>query len=217
MAEAVIFDMDGVLVNSEPYHFEAEEQILAKIGITLTDKEVQSFVGLAMDSMWMRLKESYSLEKSVEELLKEDTEFRVNFFREVGKIKPIDGVRALITDIKSSGLKTAVASSSHPDLIRVILEASDLAEFFPFYLSGFQVKKGKPEPDIFIETARLLGVECSRCVVIEDSLNGVKAAKKAGMKCIGYSNPFSGDQDLSAADIIISNFSEINTSYLKDL
>ena len=217
MAEAVIFDMDGVLVNSEPYHFEAEKQILAKMGITITDKEIQSFVGLAMDKMWTRLKESYSLEKSIEELVKDDTEFRVNFFRSIGKIKPIDGVADLISGIKSAGLKSAVASSSHPDLIRVLLEAAELAEFFPVYLSGFQVKRGKPEPDIFIETARRLDTGCEKCVVIEDSENGVKAAKKAGMKCIGYSNPFSGNQDLSAADIIISNFSDIEALFLRDL
>lgn len=217
MAEAVIFDMDGVLVNSEPYHFEAEKQILAKMGITITDEEIQNFVGLAMDKMWTRLKESYSLEKSIEELVKEDTEFRVDFFRGIGKIKPIDGVSDLISGIKSAGLKSAVASSSHPDLISVLLKAAGLAESFPVYLSGFQVKRGKPEPDIFIETARRLETGCGSCVVIEDSSNGVKAAKKAGMKCIGYSNPFSGNQDLSDADIIINSFSEIKISFLKGL
>jgi len=214
MAEAVIFDMDGVLVNSEPYHFKVEKLILKKMGITITDEELLEFVGLAMDKMWGRLKERYSLEKSISTLVEEDTRFRIDYFKSIGPVPPIEGVKHLAESIRSAGLKTAVASSSHQDIVRVILDASGLAKFFPIILSGFQVKNGKPDPDIFIETARLLDTKPGRCVVIEDSYNGVRAAKAAGMICIGYSNPFSGNQDLSGADRIISSFSEIETEWL---
>ena len=216
MAEAVIFDMDGVLVNTEPYHFEVEKLILREMGIEITDNELYSFVGLAADKMWERIKKAYSLRESVSSLVSADIPFRVKYFRSHGKIQPLEGVGKLIEGIIGYGLKTAVASSSHPDLIKVVLEASELIRFFPLCLSGFQVKKGKPEPDIFIETARQLGVECSKCVVIEDSYNGVTAAKKAGMKCVGYVNPFSGNQDFSAADMVIDDFSDLNPALLKD-
>jgi len=207
MIHAVIFDMDGVLVNSEVYHFEAENLIFKKIGISVSNEDIHSFVGLAMDKMWERIKNKFNLEKTVQTLLTEDTLFRVNHFRNAGKIPPIEGVKKLIEGIKEAGLKTAVASSSHPDLIKTVLEASGLMLYFPVYLSGFQVKQGKPEPDIFLETAAILGVKPGNCVVIEDSYNGVTAAKRAGMKCIGFQNPSSGNQDLSAADIVIKSFS----------
>ncbi|MCL2705645.1 MAG: HAD family phosphatase [Spirochaetaceae bacterium] len=217
MIQAVIFDMDGVLVDSEIYHFEAEKLILEKIGISIQEEEIHSFVGLAMDKMWERIKIKYHLEKPVSKLVEEDTIFRVNYFRNVGEIPPIVGVKKLIEEIKKERLKTAVASSSHPDLIKTVLEASNLLQYFPVYLSGFQVKRGKPDPDIFLETAAKLDVKPAKCIVIEDSYNGVTAAKKAGMKCIGYQNPSSGKQDISAADLIIKNFDQLNLDLIKSL
>ena len=217
MIKAVIFDMDGVLVDSEVHHFAAEKLILEKNGISITEEEIHSFVGLAMDKMWERVKNKFNLEKPVQKLLEEDTILRVNYFKNVGKIPPIEGVEALIEGIRKEGLKIAVASSSHPDLIKTVLEASNLLQYFSVYLSGFQVKHGKPDPDIFLKTAEKLGVKPEECVVIEDSYNGVTAAKKAGMKCIGYRNPSSGNQNLSAADVIIKSFKEINPDYLKKI
>ena len=215
--KAIIFDMDGVLVDSEIYHFQAEKLILEKIGISIVEEEIHSFVGLAMDKMWERIKNKYQLEKPVSTLVQEDTIFRVNYFKSVGKIPPIEGVEELIKAIKKQGLKTAVASSSHPDLIKTVLEASNLLQYFPVCLSGFNVKQGKPEPDIFLETAAKLNVKPENCVVIEDSYNGITAAKKAGMKCIGYQNPSSGNQDLSAADLIIKSFKQISIDVIKKL
>ncbi len=216
MIQAVIFDMDGVLVDSEVYHFAAGKLIFEKLGITITEEEVHSFVGLAMDKMWERIKKQFSLPQPVKQLVKEDTIFRINYFKSLGRIPPIKGVRELITGIKKEGLKTAVASSSHPDLIKTVLQASDLLEFFPVYLSGFQVKNGKPGPDIFLKTAKMLNTKPGQCIVIEDSYNGVTAAKRAGMKCVGYQNPSSGNQDLFAADIVIKSFDEIDPGCLKN-
>jgi HAD superfamily hydrolase (TIGR01509 family) len=216
MAEAVIFDMDGVLVNSESYHFEVERLILKKMGFTITDDVIHSFVGLAMDKMWERIKKRFSIDEDVNKLIEKDTVFRVNYFKNVGKIPPIEGVKNLIEGIISCGMKIAVASSSHPDLIKTVLTSCELIDYFPLYLSGFQVKHGKPDPDIFLKTAATMGAAPSKSIVIEDSHNGITAAKRAGMKCIGYQNPSSGNQDLSAADLIIKKFSDITPDYLKN-
>jgi len=216
MIQAVIFDMDGVLVDSEIHHFEVEKLILEKMGISIQAEEINSFVGLAMKKMWERVKEKYHLEKSISKLLEEDTIFRVNYFKNIGKIPPVEGVEEFIREIKKEGLITAVASSSHMDLIKTVLEASNLLKYFPVYISGFNVKHGKPEPDIFFETAAKLDVKPNECIVIEDSYNGVIAAKKAGMKCIGYVNPSSGKQDISSADLIIKNFDQLNLNIIKN-
>ncbi len=207
MIKAVIFDMDGVLVNSEPYHFKVEKQLLENMGISITDKEIESFVGLAMDKMWGRIKETYSLDESIENLVKEDTGFRVSFFAEIEKLDPIEGVKDFIESVIAKKLKTAVASSSHTKLIETVLEKTGLSEYFPEIVSGFDVRHGKPYPDIFLKTAELLGVKADECIVVEDSFNGVKAARSAGMICIAYRNPESGNQDLSGADHIIDSFS----------
>ena len=208
MIKAVIFDMDGVLVNSEPYHFEVEKLIFKKIGINIKDSEVESFVGLAMDKMWGRVKESYKLKDSIANLVKEDTEFRTSYFAEIKDMKAIDGVKNLIQMIRNRGLKTAVASSSHNSLISTVLEKTDLTSCFPEIVSGFEVEHGKPYPDIFLKTADILNLKAEECAVIEDSYNGVTAAKAAGMKCIGFRNPESGKQDLSASDLIIDSFKD---------
>jgi HAD superfamily hydrolase (TIGR01509 family) len=210
--------MDGVLVDSEKYHFEAEMLIFEGMEIDVSEKEVDSFVGLAINKMWEQIKTKYNLEEPLQFLIEVDTLSRVNFFKSIAEeITPIAGVKELLEEIKKQGLKTAVASSSHPDLIKIVLEAAGLLQYFSFYLSGFQVKQGKPEPDIFLEAAVRLGVKPEECVVIEDSYNGVTAAKKAGMKCIGFKNPSSGNQNLFAADRVVASFSEITPALLRDI
>ena len=217
MIKAVIFDMDGVLVNSEPYHFEVEKQLLRELGISITDEELESFVGLALDKMWGRLKKSHGLKDSIDSLAEKDTESRVSYFASLEKLEPIEGVRELIRNVRDGGLKTAVASSSHSRLISTVLEKTGLSEYFPVIVSGVDMEHGKPSPDIFIKTAEILGTGTEECLVIEDSLNGVTAAKAAGMKCIGFRNPASGSQDLSAADIIIDSFDSIGIDNLKTI
>ena len=216
MAKAVIFDMDGVLVNSEPYHFEVERILLKKMGFTITDNDLENFVGLGVSRMWSDIKKRYNLKQEIEELVEMDTVFRVDYFSRLEKLEPIEGIRELLESVKSYSLKTAVASSSHSDLISVVMKKTDLSGYFPELVSGFDVEKGKPEPDIFLKTASLLGVTPGDCVVIEDSFNGVTAAKKGGMKCIAYRNPESGNQDLSGADMIIDRYSSISGEFLKN-
>lgn len=216
MIEAVIFDMDGVLVDSEPYHFKVEKILFKELGISISDNEIESFVGLAMDEMWHRIKTRYNLKEEVKDLVKKDTEFRVSYFSGLESLNSINRVKTLIETIKSEGLKTAVASSSHGLLVSAVLKKIGLSSYFPVRISGADVEHGKPSPDIFIKTAEVLEVKPENCVVIEDSYNGVKGANAAGMKCIAFRNPASGDQDLSDADLVIDSFDEINGTSLKN-
>ncbi len=108
----------------------------------------------------------------------------------------------------------AVASSSDPETIRVILEKSDLRKYFQHTVSSSLVGKSKPEPDVFLHAAKLLGVSPENCIVFEDSKNGIKAAKTAGMYCIAYYGGDSGYQDQSQADRRITDFNEIDVETL---
>lgn len=207
--KAVIFDMDGVLVDSQPYHFKADIDTMAEYGVIKDQKFYESFAGTLTADRMRTLKEMFGLDVPVEEM----TIKRENMILDImGKedIKPVSGIPEFLRSIKEKGLTTAVASSSDYKLINLILDRLKIAQYFDSVTSGSDVKRGKPSPDVFLLAAERIGIEPAECLVVEDSENGVKAAKAAGMKVLGYINPTSGKQDLSLADFITDDFKKIS-------
>lgn len=207
--KAVIFDMDGVLVDSQPYHFKADIDTMAEYGVIKDQKFYESFAGTLTADRMRTLKEMFGLDAPVEEM----TIKRENMILDImGKedIKPVLGIPEFLRSIKEKGLTTAVASSSDYKLINLILDRLKIAKYFDSVTSGSDVKRGKPSPDVFLLAAERIGIEPAECLVVEDSENGVKAAKAAGMKVLGYINPTSGKQDLSLADFITDDFKKIS-------
>lgn len=207
--KAVIFDMDGVLVDSQPYHFKADIDTMAEYGVIKDQKFYESFAGTLTADRMRTLKEMFGLDVPVEEM----TIKRENMILDImGKedIKPVSGIQEFLRSIKEKGLTTAVASSSDYKLINLILDRLKIAQYFDSVTSGSDVKRGKPSPDVFLLAAERIGIEPAECLVVEDSENGVKAAKAAGMKALGYINPTSGKQDLSLADFITDDFKKIS-------
>ncbi len=207
--KAVIFDMDGVLVDSQPYHFKADIDTMAEYGVIKDQKFYESFAGTLTADRMRTLKEMFGLDVPVEEM----TIKRENMILDImGKedIKPVSGIPEFLRSIKEKGLTTAVASSSDYKLINLILDRLKIAKYFDSVTSGSDVKRGKPSPDVFLLAAERIGIEPAECLVVEDSENGVKAAKAAGMKALGYINPTSGKQDLSLADFITDDFKKIS-------
>ncbi len=213
MLKAVIFDMDGVIVDSEPIHFEVDKRVLKKCGFIVNDDVLYPYVGVSNPEVWKDLKEKYYLPLSVEELLKLQSELKAEILNEI-KIEAIDGIKELLNELKHRKILTAVASSSPRAYIETILERIGIREYFKVILSGEEVPRGKPYPDIFLKTAEMLRVDPEECIVIEDSTNGVKAALSAGMKCIGYANLNSGSQDLSSASIIVDSICKLNYEFM---
>lgn len=203
MIKAFIFDMDGVIIDSEPLHFESDRMVMRDFGIELTDEELNRYVGVDNPQIWSELKEKYKISTSIEDLLKRQHANKLKLLR-TRRLQTIKGINELILDLKSKGIAIALASSSSMDFIRLVLRKLGITECFDVIVSGEQVVKSKPAPDIFLKTAELLNISPSDCVVLEDSKHGVTAAKNAGMKCIGFINPNSGNQDLSNADKIVS-------------
>lgn len=207
--KAVIFDMDGVLVDSQPYHFKADIDTMAEYGVIKDQKFYESFAGTLTADRMRTLKEMFGLDVPVEEM----TIKRENMILDImGKedIKPVSGIPEFLRSIKEKGLTTAVASSSDYKLINLILDRLKIAQYFDSVTSGSDVKRGKPSPDVFLLAAERIGIGPSECLVVEDSENGVKAAKAAGMKALGYINPTSGKQDLSLSDFITDDFKKIS-------
>jgi HAD superfamily hydrolase (TIGR01509 family) len=166
--------------------------------------------------MWEYLKKAYELAPSVQELLDRDNRFRLSYFASLPQLTPIEGSRELLEGLHGR-VRLALASSSSPEIIDLVVDRLAIRGFFDAVVSGQSVRRGKPDPDIFLRTAFLLGMDPSACVVIEDSANGVKAAAEAGMACVGFRSPNSHGQDLSGADLVVEDFGSLDMEKLEGL
>ncbi len=207
--KAVIFDMDGVLVDSQPYHFKADIETMSEYGVVKDQKFYEKFAGTLTSDRMRILKDLFKLDIPVEEMVKKREDMILEIMARED-IKPVSGIPEFLKSIKNRGLKTAVASSSGYDLIGLILSRLGISEYFDSITSGNDVKRGKPDPDVFLLAAERIGVNPRDCFVVEDSENGVKAAKSAGMKALGYINPTSGNQCLDMADAVTDDFRKVD-------
>ncbi|WP_432666971.1 HAD family phosphatase [Wukongibacter baidiensis] len=212
MIKAIIFDMDGVIIDSEPIHKQVEKSIFERLDIEVSEEEHNSYVGKTSMGMWNEIKIKHNLGEDIlaKEIVRLEVDRYIKHLLASEDIKPISGVKEFVNELYINNIKLALASSAVRRSIETVINLFELEEYFAIRISGEDIKNSKPCPDIFLEAAKELGVNPIECVVIEDSRNGVIAAKAAGMKCIGFKNPNSGDQDLSRADRVIDCFSQID-------
>lgn len=218
MLEAVIFDMDGVIMDSEPLHYETEKELLQEeFGVTdYPFEEHAQYVGMRTQDLWRGNITKYGLNATWEELTQKGDVAYVGALIE-RSFEPIDGVVDLIQRLKAANIKMIVASSASRENIKIVLDKFALTDYFHGYVSSQDVKKAKPFPDIFLLAAKTLQVNPKNCIVIEDAKHGVQAAVSAGMKCIGYLNLNSGNQDLTKANLIIDAHHNIDLKLLNEL
>ncbi|WP_149096374.1 HAD family hydrolase [Paenibacillus terrae] len=205
--KAVIFDMDGVLVDSEPIYFEIERSSFAHFGASMTEKEHHTYVGVTLESMWRQVLDRHQLTNTVEEALSYHRKNVMQTMVAHESLVAIDGLERWLDWLQDREIPVAVASSSPRELIDLIMEKTGLGRYFDIRITGEEVSQGKPAPDIFLYAAEQLGIAPAHCIVIEDSRNGVQAAKSAGM--LGFHNPGSGRQDLSRADRRIISYDDL--------
>ena len=204
-AGAVLFDMDGVLIDSEPLHYASDLQMLDELGVSVPRSYLDRFVGMTNPEMWETIRREKGISRSAREILDRQLAVKIGLLRE-GDYSAIPGVSDLIRGLRGRGIPVAVASSSSAPFIVEVLRKIGLDEYIRIFVSGEDVPSGKPAPDVYLKAAQSLRVESGECVVIEDSRNGVLAGKRAGMRVVGYRNPNSGNQDLTQADAIIDSF-----------
>jgi HAD superfamily hydrolase (TIGR01509 family) len=205
MKKLVIFDMDGVLLNSEPLYRNTNRAVFKELGADITPEEQESFTGAGATRLWTFVKNRAGAGQSVEELIALAAERKYQQLSQA-ELTPTEGITEVLKHLKHNGHLLAIASSGLKRNISVILHKLDMEQYFDLIVSGDEIPNGKPDPDIFLAAASYLNMPPSACIVVEDSTNGVAAAKAAGMYCIGYRNPGSGNQDLSKADRIIDRF-----------
>ena len=199
---AVIFDMDGVLVDSEPLLFEAERILLAELGAELTEEIKKPFIGLGGHEVLQALADHFGLEADVAALGRHKGEIYLELARTVPGFAPTTELaRALHAD----GIPLAIASGSTPEGIAICLAAIGLTEEFPVQVSVSSVARGKPAPDVFLAAAEQLGVDPAHCLVVEDAIHGVQAAHAAGMRVIAIptlTDPL--DPGFHRADLLVA-------------
>ena len=211
--KAFIFDMDGVIIDTEPVHNEIDRGILAKDNIFVTDEEFRKFTGMASTAVFDIFIKQYNLPHNAQQM-SQDQMTTLKEYIVKHQMKPIDGIVPLIKNLHKAGIPMAIASSSRPDVIKFVADFFNITDYFKVLISGEDLPHSKPAPDIYLQTAQKLNVAPADCVVLEDSINGTIAAKSAGMYCIGFANPNSGNQDLSRADIIVNKITDIDISKL---
>jgi HAD superfamily hydrolase (TIGR01509 family) len=216
MISAIIFDLDGVIVNSEPVHQRLENHMYEELGLDLTPEFKQTLVGTSALDAWRMIGESFHLDKTPEELLLIGRGRYLEVLN-AGGVPLSEGALDLISRFRNHQYKILLASSASSRTITEVLRFHKLDEIFTMYIGGDQVSRSKPEPEIFLRIAEMGRVVPGECLVIEDAYNGVKAAKKAGMFCIGYKNYFTGRQDLSLADAIVTNLDEITIDLVRGI
>jgi beta-phosphoglucomutase family hydrolase len=212
--EAVLWDMDGVIADTAYYHYRAWHDVFQKRGVNFTEKDFKYHFGRRNDTIIRSmLGESISLEE-LDIIISEKEE---NYRRRVARnIKPLPGALELISALGKHGIKIAIASSAPMENIRLIIRELDIEDCFQAIVWGGEVAEGKPDPQIFLLAARKLGAEFRNCIVIEDAVAGVAAAKRAGMKCVAVTNSHPRNS-LKEADLIVDTLEAVSISDLAKL
>lgn len=210
MIKTVIFDMDGVIVDTEPVHHYAYNEHFKQLNITITPEIYASFTGNSTKNIFERLKAQFNLEDDVATLVETKRNLFNDAFDSKEDLYLLEGVEDLIKDLYANGMQLVLASSSAYVTINRIFDRFDLHKYFSHIVSGEDFPKSKPHPAIFQHAAFLAQTPVENCIVIEDSTNGILAAKAAGIYCVGYDSFHSKMQDYSKADKIITNFNELN-------
>jgi len=211
---AVIFDMDGVLADTGPIHYESWVKMANEIGKTFKKSFFEATFGQQSVPITRQL-----VGRNVDQNLVEKwAQLKEQYYREMvkDKIKPLPGVIGLIEVLKSMNFKLAVGSSGPPENVELILKSLKIEFFFDTIITAAEVKNGKPSPDVFIIAAQKINVKPQNCVVIEDAPVGIEAAKRANMKCIALTTTHD-IVDLRIADMIVQDLSYVSVNSILDL
>jgi HAD superfamily hydrolase (TIGR01509 family) len=207
MIKGVLFDMDGVLVDSEEFICKAAILMFKENGLVVQSEDFLPFVGTGENRYLGGVAEKYGYKADIDQIKKRTYEIYGEITK--GKLKPMEGVLSFIEKCKTENIKIAVATSADEVKMNINLEEIGLPAFtFDATVNGLEIERKKPFPDIFIKAAGKLNLEPKDCLVVEDAISGVEAAKRAGCKCLAITSSFTADK-LSMADYVVDSLGKV--------
>ena len=207
----VIFDVDGVLVDSYDAHLRSWQMLGAERGFSFTETRFVETFGRTTREI---IRETFGPDRfSSGQIAALDARKEALFRELLARDFPVmDGAVALIDELYQAGYRLAVGSSGPPENVQLVLDSLGRAACFRGVVTGMDVTRGKPDPQVFLTAADRLGLDPCRCVVIEDATAGVRAAKRAGMRCVGFVSRGHRDAELSEADLLVRRLSELSSA-----
>lgn len=212
---AALFDMDGVIVHTNPYHKKAFKIFLDKHNVSLTDEELKDHVyGRTNAEIFPYIfKEEYTEEKGEKWANEKEALFRELYKDEV---KPVNGLMNFLEELKQEGIKAAIGTSAPKENLDFIMDSLELRPYFDAFLHSADVTEGKPNPEIYLKAAKRLNADSNFCIVFEDSVAGVKAGLNAGMKVVAVATTHL-PEEFEGAHLVIEDFEEISIEILEEL
>lgn len=207
--KAVLFDMDGVIVDTEPLHRKAYFKTFNQLGIDVSEELYTSFTGASTKRVCDTLIEHFDLKQTFEEIAKIKRDYFKDYFDNDEEFDLISGVKELIQHYYENGITLILASSATMTTIDMVFEKFELEKYFSGKISGADLKESKPHPEVFLLAAEMAGQPVENCMVIEDSTNGILAAHRAKIFCAAYRSPHSKNQDYTLADTVVSDYEDL--------
>lgn len=214
--KAVLFDMDGVIVDTEPLHRKAYFKMFDDLAIEVSEDLYTSFTGASTKKVCTTIIENFQLERNHEDLSAIKRIYFKDYFYNDADFNLIPGVKKLIENYYENGVKLVLASSASMVTIDMVFEKFGLEKYFIGKISGADLKESKPHPEIFILASKIANEPKENCMVIEDSTNGIAAAHAAGIFCAAYKSEHSSGQNYEKANLVISDFEEITFDKMKN-
>ena len=212
--KAVIWDMDGVIADTGPYHYRAWRQVFQKRGVSFTGEDFRRIFGQRNDAIIRNTLGKDITPDEISAVAQEKEEGFRSIVRQ--NIKPLPGAIELIKRLSEGGFKMAIASSAPIENIQLVIGGLGISNCFQHFVSGRDVTEGKPSPQGFLLAARKLGMEPKSCIVVEDAVAGVAAAKRAGMYCVAVTNTHSRTS-LKEADLVVDTLEAVTAADLEKL
>ena len=210
----VIFDMDGVLVDSTKYIWNSFNKLLEPYGIHFSDKEIKKYLGLSLRDQVALWKKEYGIDLDYMKFSKEAGEMELNLMQDK---RPNKSLVNLLNELKKKKVKIGIGTSSLRWRADRIVDLLKIKEYFPVIITSEEVINHKPNPDLFLKAAEKINISPENCVVIEDAASGVEAAKRGNMKAIGFLTDYNSKRELEKADLIINDFSELSYKKIENL
>ncbi|MDD4690620.1 MAG: HAD family phosphatase [Eubacterium aggregans] len=215
MIKAIIFDMDGVIIDSEGIYKKIEAKMYRDLGIEMTREESLMNMGMGIHNWWKKLQVKYQLKEDPEVLAEQEIQVYLDYlFDDEQEKRFMDGIAETLEVLSERGYRIGVASGSDAAAVDRVLAISGFQEYFAARITASDVVVCKPDPEIFLKAAEALEVTPGECLVIEDSYNGILAAKAAGMRCLAYTSAPEGIVDYSLADGLLHHHQELIKDFL---